>query len=107
MKRGALADRRWVRLGVRAFAILLAVSGVYFIWANYWWSFEWVPTFAAFDGEPVPSTAERWKDFLPYAAIGTGGVAIAVWIFLATRKPLRRSRGNGSELTGHVTWGSR
>ncbi len=83
-------------MGVRAFAISLGLAGLYFISANAWWFFEWVPTFAAFEGEEVPSRAESWAAFLPYAAVGVVAVALAAWIFLVTRRPRPRSSETSS-----------
>jgi hypothetical protein len=82
-------DRLWWRVLVRTCAVLLVLAGMYFIWGSYWMIFEWAPTFAEFDGEPVPSKVESWTAFLPYAAVGAGAVALGAWVFSVTRKPQR------------------
>jgi len=85
--RSVLNDRLWLRVVVRAFGVLLALYGLYFVWAMHFMAFKWGPTFAEFDGEPAPSTADKWLAFLPGAAFGVSAVAAGVSIFLLTRTP--------------------
>jgi hypothetical protein len=80
-----------MRVVARLGAIGIAIAALYWLTANAWFFFSWVPTMAQFEPEPLPSLVEQGLMFLVYGCLpAILALVVCVWIWRATRKPGRR-----------------